>query len=253
VGVRLRGLRDGVPVTLTGGGHLVSQSSDSALSFIERLWAARRIAELTVQMDQNGESEELLTELLELSKRHGILTPWTSFLADERNSLDATTALPQLRGAIQEQAKRVSGAGAIHSRSALQKLAAAAGSAPPPQPIGLGGIADAGRPTGGLSGGGGGQAGQMPELDARFQTPRSVGGRTFFWKDGCWQDVTLNSEDRRLAKRVEVFSDEYFELAGDAEAALWLSAFGAEPILFRRGDTLYLIEAAKAQSGSNNK
>jgi len=52
---------------------------------------------------------------------------------------------------------------------------------------------------------------------------------------------------------VEVFSDEYFELAGDAEAALWLSAFGAEPILFRRGDTLYLIEAAKAQSGSNNK
>ena len=253
VSVQLSGLRDGVPVNLSGSGQLVSQSSDAALAFVERLWAARRIAELTVQMDQNGESEELLTELLELSKRHGILTPWTSFLADERKSLDAVTALPQLRGAVQEQAKRVSGAGAIHSRSALQNLAAAAGSSPKAPAQAVAGIAAARGPSGGFSGGGAGLAGQMPEFDAMFQTPRSVGGRTFFWKDGCWMDVTLNSEDRRLAKRVEMFSDEYFELAGDAEAALWLSAFGAEPVLFRRGDTVYLIGDWGGQSGSNSK
>lgn len=253
VSVQLSGLRDGVPVTLSGGGQLVSQSSDGALAFVERLWAARRIAELTLQMDQNGESEELLTELLELSKRHGILTPWTSFLADESKSLDAVTALPQLRGAVEAQAKRVSGAGAIHSRSALQNLAAAAGSAAKSPAPRIDGIAAAHGPTGGFSGGGAGQAGQMPEFDAIFQTPRSVGGRTFFWKDGCWLDVAMNAEDRRLAKRVKMFSDEYFELSGDVETALWLSAFGGDPVLFRRGDTVYLIEGTGGQPGGNSK
>jgi Ca-activated chloride channel family protein len=52
--------------------------------FVERLWAMRRIGFIIDQIDLNGKSRELTDELLALSTRYGILTPYTSFLADER-------------------------------------------------------------------------------------------------------------------------------------------------------------------------
>ncbi len=250
VRLELTGKRDGGPVTLTGTGQLTAQSSDSSLSFVERLWAGRRIAELTAQMDQNGESDELLTELLELSKKHGILTPWTSFLADERQSLDAVTALPALRGAVREQAQRVSGAAAIHSRSTLQRLAASAGAAPA---FGSGGM---------LSGAAGQSSAPRPgatAVDAAtakrgILSPRVVGNRTFFWKESCWVEVDLQTADRNSAERVVMFSDQYFALSDkDADASLCLAAFGEQPVLIRLGQVVYLIEPARGAGESTER
>jgi len=247
--VRLNGRRHGEQIVLTGTGELTAQSSDSALSFVERLWAARRIAELTTQMDQHGENDELLTELLELSKRHGILTRWTSFLADERQNLDAMTALPHLRGAVREQARKVSGADAVQSRSGLQDLFSQSGSLPIQRPT----SGSYSRP--GLIGGGGpgvaGKAasngsvavdgGQSDDL-----TPRVIGGRTFFRKQGCWMEVSLTPEDRLAARQIQLFSDEYFALTDkDPEAAVCLAEFGQQSVLIRLGGTIYLIEAAQ--------
>lgn len=270
VRVQLTGRRDGAEVTLSGAGELTAQSDDSSLSFVERLWASRRIAELTAHMDQNGEQDELLTELLELSKRHGILTRWTSFLADERQGLDAMTALPHLRGSVREQARKVSGAEAIHSRSDLQKLFAGGSvplsSRPDSQPggFGMGGaamidgnsaVAGANSSVQGLTPGNDrpGKASESKKQRARPDlTPRVVGGRTFFWKDGCWLDVRLNSEDRSGAKRVRLFSDEYFGLIEkDAEAASCLAEFGQQPVLIRLGEVVYLVEPENADGDQN--
>lgn len=260
VRVQLTGRRDGAEVILSGAGELTAQSNDSSLSFVERLWASRRIAELTAHMDQNGEQDELLTELLELSKRHGILTRWTSFLADERQGLDAMTALPHLRGAVREQARKVSGAEAIQSRSDLQRLfgsglvpfsvragspAAGSGGGGSPLPGGMPAGAALGSAEGLTAGsdrpglaGGNGIPGPQQDL-----TPRTVAGRTFFWKDGCWMDVRLKSEDRSGAKRVRLFSDAYFGLIEkDAEAASCLAEFGQQPVLIRLGEVVYLVE-----------
>lgn len=264
VKVQLTGRHAGAEVLLSGAGELTAQSHDSSLSFVERLWAARRIAELTAHMDQNGEQDELLSELLELSKRHGILTRWTSFLADERQSLDSMTALPQLRGAVREQARRVSGAEAIQSRSDLQKLfgsgsvplsvragspAAGSGGGGSPLPGGMpAGAAlssaeglTAGSDRRGLAGGNG-NPGPQPDL-----TPRTVAGRTFFWKDGCWMDVRLKSADRSGARRVRLFSEEYFGLIEkEADAALCLAEFGQQPVLIRLGGVVYLVDPENA-------
>jgi Ca-activated chloride channel family protein len=43
----------------------------------------RRIGEIIDDLDLNGQNQELVKELVELSTKHGILTPYTSFLADE--------------------------------------------------------------------------------------------------------------------------------------------------------------------------
>lgn len=58
-------------------------SSTSSYGFVEKLWAMRRIGEIIDQLDLNGRNEELVKELVLLSTKHGILTPYTSFLADE--------------------------------------------------------------------------------------------------------------------------------------------------------------------------
>lgn len=59
--------------------------------FVEKLWASRRIGEIIDQLDLNGQNEELVKELVELSVKHGIMTPYTAFLADE--SQDAKVAI----------------------------------------------------------------------------------------------------------------------------------------------------------------
>lgn len=54
-------------------------------SFIARLWAQRRIAFLLSEIKLHGENQELKEEIIELSKKYGILTPYTSFLILEDN------------------------------------------------------------------------------------------------------------------------------------------------------------------------
>ena len=67
-------------------------STDSTYAFVEKLWATRRIGELIDQLDLNGKNDELVKELVDLSTRYGILTPYTSFLADETATPDLLTS-----------------------------------------------------------------------------------------------------------------------------------------------------------------
>ncbi len=63
--------------------NFIAKSNDESYGFVEKLWAMRRIGEIIDDLDLHGKNEELVKELVELSTKHGILTPYTSFLADE--------------------------------------------------------------------------------------------------------------------------------------------------------------------------
>jgi Ca-activated chloride channel family protein len=58
--------------------------------FIPRLWATRKIGHLLTQVRLHGADSELIDEIVELSVRYGIVTPYTSFLIDETE--DALTS-----------------------------------------------------------------------------------------------------------------------------------------------------------------
>ena len=68
------------PVNILTGG-------DKRYPFVEQLWAVRRIGWLLDQVQLHGESDEVVDEMVALSLKHGILTPYTSFLADETTNL----------------------------------------------------------------------------------------------------------------------------------------------------------------------
>ena len=67
--------------------ELVASSPDDTNAFIAKLWAARRVGEIIDQIDLHGRNDELIKELVMLATKHGILTQYTSYLADENGAL----------------------------------------------------------------------------------------------------------------------------------------------------------------------
>ncbi len=62
---------------------------DGANDFVARLWASRRVGDLTRQIRLEGASEELIRQVRELGLRHGILTDYTSYLVQEPDAVAA--------------------------------------------------------------------------------------------------------------------------------------------------------------------
>jgi Ca-activated chloride channel family protein len=87
--VKLAGKVGGERRTLEFTADLASSGRGSSYDFVERLWAIRRVGSIIDQIDMNGQNRELTDELVSLSRKYGILTPYTSFLADERVNLHA--------------------------------------------------------------------------------------------------------------------------------------------------------------------
>ena len=81
--VTLTGTLAGEPRSFDFPAEFTSEAADTSHAFVEKLWAMRRIGEIIDEIDLNGKNDELVQELVALSTKHGILTPYTSFLADE--------------------------------------------------------------------------------------------------------------------------------------------------------------------------
>jgi Ca-activated chloride channel family protein len=63
--------------------------------FLPRLWASRKIAYLMGEIRLHGERRELVNEVIALSRDHGIITPYTSFLiVEEQPELLSRIPLP---------------------------------------------------------------------------------------------------------------------------------------------------------------
>ncbi|RKU35889.1 hypothetical protein C6495_04790 [Candidatus Poribacteria bacterium] len=54
--------------------------------FLPRLWAQRKVAYLVDEVRLNGENEELVNEIVRLSEKYGIMSPYTSFLVTEEET-----------------------------------------------------------------------------------------------------------------------------------------------------------------------
>ncbi|GMR24946.1 MAG: hypothetical protein BMS9Abin39_0218 [Ignavibacteria bacterium] len=62
-------------------------SDNDEYEFIPQLWASRRIGFLLDQIRLNGEDKELVDEVTQLAREHGIVTPYTSYLIMEDEEL----------------------------------------------------------------------------------------------------------------------------------------------------------------------
>ncbi|MBM82452.1 MAG: hypothetical protein CMJ78_17955 [Planctomycetaceae bacterium] len=262
-------------VTLTGhiGGvqkrfsfpvNLVEKSLDESNGFVEKLWAARRIGEIIDDLDLNGHNKELVDELVRLSIQHGIMTPYTSFLADESVVLGQRGLnLSRANAEVSEQLSRESGRSGFSQRrfksrlQATKQLPSVNEESDADAAIVSGGISRfGGRPAnraapagaGASLGGGGFAGGKDTAYRRRADRLRQVGQKAFFYKQNRWQDSTVTSEQEKKAERIVQFSDKYFELAASQGGKLAKYLVFNESVILNLDGKVYQIDPAPVKA-----
>ncbi len=122
---RARSLGD-AEITVAGQTTLGFRSTTSMVSFsasmveptLPRLWAGRKIAVILDQIRLYGENNELVNEVIALSREYGIITPYTSFLVEGDDLTPEAAA-----DAVYRAAAPASGASAVQASSSLKDLA----------------------------------------------------------------------------------------------------------------------------------
>jgi len=170
---------------------------DTTHEFLPRYWATKKIGYLLDEIRLRGEHKELKDEIVRLSKKFGIMTPYTSFLVveDAKQRVAAGQPVPTApaarfleerhREAIMRAADAVraeSGAGAVRFSLEARKMQAE-GFAAPEEFLGA---------------------------SAR-EVVVQVGAQTFYKRDGVW--VISSYVEGKPTLRVNFLSDEYFALA----------------------------------------
>lgn len=184
-----------------------ARTSDKfSYAFLEQLWAVRRIGFLLDQIQLNGRSKEVVEELVQLSKQYGIITPYTSFLADERTPLsDQMTLMHNGIAASENLIKYVSG-GVGQMNASNRAALNAATIAPPPSAPGEG-TAQIGQSK---------LAGYEANETEHLASVQNFANRALYKRGNQWIDSSVTDKDiARLnteAKSITQFSDEYFRL-----------------------------------------
>ena len=181
--------------------------------FLAPLWAARRVGYLLDQIRLHGESKEVVDEITNLARAHGIITPYTSYLIVEdekarvaRRQLDPSS---QTIGRVAEQDEsfsssnhfeysgmsKKSGAPSVRSSEEIQQLNSAENYFHV-------------------------QTGKE-RLDYRdregnvqnvAQQTKNVFGRAFYNTNNMWVDSAVQGQKNQTPQRIQFASREYFDL-----------------------------------------
>lgn len=275
--VRLSGRVGKESRTLEFSADLASAGRSGSYDFVEKIWAMRRVGFIIDQIDLHGQNKELVDELVALSVKYGILTPYTSFLADERVQLHAFRSNAIRAGESLMDLSQTSGARGVDQRDAKQRYLAttnAAGAprseaARPETAPGLGGRmaggAGLGRGQGDAFGGfaakSAGPARQSgasslngaspnaslsakPDNSTPEASVRQIGSKTFYFKDRRWLDSTVKPEEDAKAVVVKQFSDEFFNIARAQKAELNQYLTFREPVTVNLDGKVYRFDPA---------
>jgi len=173
--------------------------------FIPQIWAARKIGYLLDQVRLHR-SDELITEIVLLSKEWGIPTEFTSFFVDEARPIPLAEAVDRARVSLSSAREAQTGSWGVSqsmNNSALkgQAQVQAAPSAAPMGPQGAGGA----------------RLGNVRAyFDAEGKTVtvssvQNIGTRTFYLRNSQWVDNQAESTSLNVVK-IKQFSDAHFKL-----------------------------------------
>jgi len=191
--------------------------------FIARLWATRKIGYLLQQIRLHGEDKELVEEIVGLSVRYGIITPYTSFLVEEVETALRREGREQIVEDIRALATQAPqwGQQAVE-RSAGEKALAEAPAAPAP-------TASVGGPT--------------DQYGHAISRVKYVGDKTFILHEGVWTDTTFDP-DAMTPTIVSFGTDEYFSLVAAHPEWGKYFALGDDVIVVLQGTAYEVCEQA---------
>ncbi len=206
------------PITFSGG-----SIKDE---YIALLWANRRIGYLLQQMRLHGRSDELLTEVVELSKKYGIITEYTSFLVtgDEHRRHDRFWNMPvpevskKLRESMDFMADEQVGRSAVSQSQNLQSQRDLVLSIPEGE-VNIGG-----------------------EIK-KFNNIVQVGAQAFFQSGSNWIQGDLENDNYDI--EIKRFSNAYFQLLEKDPSLGRYLALGDEVRLKIGGQVVQIADSGK--------
>lgn len=221
---------------------------------LPRLWAAQKVGFLLDEIKARGAAKELVDEVVEIARAHGIVTPYTSYLVTEDTPLPMPNPwgpvpppglmpVPVPEAAVSarffEEGERDAREGfkgdrvvekakkEALARQALTLGTGGGGGAPgeaprpaaAPAPLAvMDRLADEAYADAGAGAPGGTSAGVSRDR------LRHVGAKAFYSKDGIWVDAAFTGKEK--VTRVRMFSDEYVRLLRDKPALAKFFALG---------------------------
>lgn len=215
---------------------IFSDDSDE-YDFIPPLWASRRIGYLLDQIRLNGENKELIDEITQLAREHGIVTPYTSYLIMEdeeirirRNELvdhfQTLPPAPELRREAEgdyDAMKQKSGDRSVTASEEVQGLNTAGNIVETKQGSGRMNYKD--------------DSGYERNLT---QQVRNIQGRAVYQSGKFWIDSELQNQKVKNQKRIQFNSIEYFKLLNDKPETSQFLALG-QNVRFYFEDIFYEI------------
>ena len=229
-------------------------SENSRHAFLPRLWASQKIGhELDlIRLSGRPADPEVVSSIVRLAKKHGIVTPYTSFLVTEEG-----TDL----GRVQNEARRrFDGLSMNAARSGFAGGAGAAAEAQSDSMV-FGAMKGASSPVSALRGSGGrfvsapAPATMLAKLekDAREENKRkglasvetrTIGGKTFYKRGEVWVDADAEAPEAsaRRVISVEARSASYFDLLTKDPGLARYFALGSEVTVLHRG-IVYKVSA----------
>lgn len=268
ISIMLQGEVGGEEKRYSFDGTFTKTSDDARFAFIERIWAIRRVGEIIDEIDLNGKNSELVDELVRLATKHGILTPYTSFLADDSTDIRATSSnnaraldhtyqLNQLygMGGVAQRGTKGSMQKAMRTdadtRNRFAKMAPTENAELASNSSMSGGRTGAGGMSGGMPGGGmmgysnaGSGMGDvgMDQKAVSQATVRNIANQAFYLKNGTWEDASVSESQLKNIKVVKQFSDEYFSLVAEHGKSLSQYLVFDEPVLVNFKGQAYRFE-----------
>jgi len=88
----VHGVRDGTPLAISAKANLPGESLDHPQ--LPRLWARARVDALLEKIQQDGEDQATIDEIIRLARQYKFVTPYTSFLAVPRALLRTRVIRP---------------------------------------------------------------------------------------------------------------------------------------------------------------
>ena len=205
--LRLTGTVNGQEQTLTYDGQEFPRRA-TEMDFLPRLWATRKIGYLLSQIRLHGSNEELVDEIVDLSLRYGVMTPYTSFLVEENVNI------------LSDEGRREAG----------DRLAPGIAEAPA---TGAGAVQQS-QDFSGYQ-----QAESLP-VESAVEQLKVVGDRTFVLRDGVWIDSGYR--EGMSTTKVGFGSDDYYQVL--AQRPEWGSflALGERVIFLADGQAYEVAE-----------
>jgi len=173
--------------------------------FLPRLWATRRVGWLVEQIRSNGENKELRDEIVDLGKKYGIVTPYTSYLAtdgSEKRIIDRRA----MNAPMSTNSMRVdSGAGAVAASKDAKKMK---------EEIRLS---------------------EADEVVGQTGYLKKAGIKTFYFENGVWVDSEFKEASRMTEVRIGFASEAYFDLVAKEKELAQFFSVGEQVVVVWKG------------------